>query len=125
MVLEVPLIAQLLKPLRYLRPSFVTALSLTPPLLRPRTWSASRMTRMSTFPYPSTRRGDLVEKLHGVEVADPYRWLEDPKSEETKVDRLLASGAHSRNSWKRKIRYLKTTLVSFLILLRILKRNRS
>lgn len=27
--------------------------------------------------YPETRRGDLVENLHGTSVADPYRWLED------------------------------------------------
>ncbi len=27
--------------------------------------------------YPTTRRDDLIETLHGVDVADPYRWLED------------------------------------------------
>jgi prolyl oligopeptidase len=27
--------------------------------------------------YPKTRQVDLVETLHGVRVADPYRWLED------------------------------------------------
>ena len=26
---------------------------------------------------PATRRDDLVEVLHGLAVADPYRWLED------------------------------------------------
>jgi prolyl oligopeptidase len=34
--------------------------------------------------YPESRRADLVEELHGVEVADPYRWLEDPTSAETR-----------------------------------------
>ncbi len=28
--------------------------------------------------YPNTRRDDVVETLHGREIADPYRWLEDP-----------------------------------------------
>jgi prolyl oligopeptidase len=33
---------------------------------------------------PLARRDDLVETLHGVPVADPYRWLEDGESEETR-----------------------------------------
>ena len=35
--------------------------------------------------YPKTKRLDLVETLHGVEVADPYRWLEDDHAEDTKA----------------------------------------
>ena len=31
---------------------------------------------------PETRREDIVETLHGREVRDPYRWIEDGASPE-------------------------------------------
>lgn len=37
------------------------------------------------LPYPATRSVDLVERLHGVNVPDPYRWLEDGASEEVRA----------------------------------------
>ncbi|HLE56586.1 MAG TPA: hypothetical protein VJB15_05830, partial [Rhodothermia bacterium] len=33
--------------------------------------------------YPETRRVDQIDTYHGVEVADPYRWLEDMDGKET------------------------------------------
>ena len=33
--------------------------------------------------YPSTKRVDQTDDYHGTSIADPYRWLEDDRSEET------------------------------------------
>ncbi|MEV7011300.1 prolyl oligopeptidase family serine peptidase [Streptosporangium sp. NPDC051022] len=39
---------------------------------------------MSPLPYPPASRDNLVEELHGVPVADPYRWLESSDDPATK-----------------------------------------
>jgi prolyl oligopeptidase len=75
--------------------------------------------------YPPARRLDLVERLHGFEVADPYRWLEDPGSEETEAwsraqDELLAGfidGRPGREAARRRLeRLLGAGLVTVPVL---------
>ncbi len=39
----------------------------------------------SARPWPATRIDAIVDTVHGVQVADPYRWLEDEKSAEVQA----------------------------------------
>ncbi len=40
---------------------------------------------MASYHYPLTPKGSQVDDLHGIRVADPYRWLEDLNSPETQA----------------------------------------
>jgi prolyl oligopeptidase len=67
----------------------------------------------ATSPPVPTRKDDVVERLHGVAVADPYRWLEDAAAPEVQrwtdaqnaltrqaLDAYPARGALERRLWQ-------------------------
>ncbi|MEO0405381.1 MAG: S9 family peptidase, partial [Bacteroidota bacterium] len=47
--------------------------------------SAPEETVKSKMTYPETKKQDIVDTLWGQTIADPYRWLEDDNSQETKT----------------------------------------
>jgi prolyl oligopeptidase len=48
-------------------------------------YRASVTSRERETSYPPARRDDIVETLHGERIADPYRWLEDADSPDSKT----------------------------------------
>ena len=46
--------------------------------------------------YPSTRRGDVADTLHGETIPDPYRWLEDADSAEVEAWTAAQNAATER-----------------------------
>ncbi|KAG0293686.1 hypothetical protein BGZ96_002477 [Linnemannia gamsii] len=67
--------------------------------------------------YPDVRRTDVTYTQHGVTVADPYSWLEDPHSEETEAfieaQNKVASQFMDKFEDKRKFKDRLTELTNY------------
>lgn len=62
--------------------SFLAACSA--PMNKPDPSASVEPTAAQRITYPSAKTVDQVDTYHGVAVADPYRWLEDIDSAETR-----------------------------------------
>src|SRR4029077_10672640 len=49
-----------------------------------------------SIPVPKTRTDGVTEMIHGVSIKDPYRWLEDQQSPETRAW-IDAQNAYTRS----------------------------
>jgi prolyl oligopeptidase len=71
---------------------------------------------VSQFVYPPTHRDDAVDTLHGVDVRDPYRWLENGDSEEvqcwTEAQNALTKAVVDRYPGRDRLRERLTELLS-------------
>ncbi|MFC5825721.1 prolyl oligopeptidase family serine peptidase [Nonomuraea insulae] len=59
---------------------------------------------MTREPYPTARREDIADILHETPVPDPYRWLEDPDSPETKGWLLAQAELFGREQGTRRFK---------------------
>ncbi len=69
--------------------------------------------------YPQAERADIVEEIHGYQIADPYRWLEEADSARTRdwskaQDELSSTALESlpgREALRRRLRELTPGLI--------------
>jgi prolyl oligopeptidase len=67
--------------------------------------------------YPATKKTDQIDDYHGTKVADPYRWLEEPDSPETRAwvqaQNQVTSGWLSQIPGRDRIRQRLTSLWNY------------
>lgn len=78
------------------------------------TFVCAPLSMTAQLTYPQTKKVDTITDYHGTQVADPYRWLEDDRSEETKawvteqnkVTFGYLNGIPYREQWQKRLEEL-------------------
>jgi prolyl oligopeptidase len=67
--------------------------------------------------YPVTKKGNVIDTIFGIPVADPYRWLEDDRSDETaawvKEQNLVTFGYLGNIPYREDIRQRLTSMWNY------------
>lgn len=79
--------------------------------------TASCSNMKESIKYPVTKKGDVVDTIFGATVPDPYRWLEDDRSDETaawvKEQNLVTFGFLEQIPYREEIRNRLTDLWNY------------
>jgi prolyl oligopeptidase len=71
----------------------------------------------SEIRYPGARKGQQADNYHGIQVADPYRWLENDRSPETalwvKAENQVTAAYFARIPYRHQIRARLDVLYNF------------
>lgn len=72
---------------------------------------------MEKIVYPVTEKSDHVDTYHGVEVADPYRWLEDDTSKATgawvEAQNKVTFGFLDKIEWRKDLKQRLESLINY------------
>jgi prolyl oligopeptidase len=77
----------------------------------------SEKTKSAKLEYPVTTKSDHVDTYHGVQVPDPYRWLEDDTSEATgqwvEAQNKVTFGYLDQISWRANLKKRLESLIDY------------
>ncbi len=80
-------------------------------------FSCNNMKEKQKLEYPETKKGDVVDTYFGEQVADPYRWLEDDRSEETeawvKAENEVTFGYLNKIPYRNEIKERLTKILNY------------
>lgn len=80
-------------------------------------FTSACLNSFSQMTYPETKAIKQIDEYHGVKVDDPYRWLEDDNSQETKAwvesQNKVTSNYLSQITYREKVKERLTTLWNY------------
>lgn len=108
--------------MRFLTNFLFSFLSIT--LISGKSIETTFQTEAANFNYPEARRDDVVDNYYGINISDPYQWLEDSKSKESEnfieaqnslTDSYLNSSHSVKESIENRLKEIRESITRFTI----------